>query len=100
MPRVRKRVTNRGVPLSILEQASDIITDEGKSVRAVAKAFDICHTTLFRFHKKKKNLASTASKNKPLAGYWTGRKVFLEDQEKSLNEYLQRATDLYYELMF
>ena len=68
MPRVRKRVTNKEVPLNILERASAIVRDEGKSVRAVAKAFEICHTTLFRFHKKRERLLSGSSSKILLAG--------------------------------
>ena len=79
MPRVRKRVTNRGVPLNILERASDLIRDEGRTVRAVAKDFAICHTTLFRFHKKREKLTAEGSNKLPRAGYWTSRKVFSED---------------------
>ena len=96
MPRVRKRVTNRGVPLNILEQASNIIRDEGRRVTAVAKDFAICHTTLFRFHKKR--FTAEGSNKLPRAGYWTSRKVFSEDQEKNLREYLKRAAGLYYGL--
>ncbi|CAM4575953.1 unnamed protein product [Leuciscus chuanchicus] len=96
MPRVRKRVTNRGVPLNILERASDVIRDEGRTVRAVAKDFAICHTTLFRFNKKREKLTGEGSDTLPRAGYWTSRKVFSEDQERSLREYLKRAADLYY----
>uniref|UniRef100_A0A8C4SPQ0 HTH CENPB-type domain-containing protein n=1 Tax=Erpetoichthys calabaricus TaxID=27687 RepID=A0A8C4SPQ0_ERPCA len=98
MPRVRKRVTNRGVPLEILEQASNVIRNEGRTVRAVAKDFSICHTTLFRFHKKREKLASEGSDKLPRAGYWTIRRVFSEDQERSLKQYLQRAADLDYGL--
>uniref|UniRef100_A0A8C4RK86 HTH CENPB-type domain-containing protein n=1 Tax=Erpetoichthys calabaricus TaxID=27687 RepID=A0A8C4RK86_ERPCA len=98
MPRVRERVTNRRVPLEILEQASNIIRKEGRTVRAVAKDFSICHTTLFRFHKKREKLASEGSDKLPHAGYWTIRRVFSEDQERSQKQYLQRAADLYYGL--
>ncbi|CAM4613171.1 unnamed protein product [Leuciscus chuanchicus] len=98
MPRVRKRVTNRGVPLNILEGASDVIRDEGRTVRAVAKDFAICHTTLFRFNKRRERLTGEGSDKLPRAGYWTSRKVFSEDQERSIREYLKRAADLYYGL--
>lgn len=98
MPRTRKRVTNRGVPLNILEQASDIIKDEGRSMRAVAKDFAICHTTLFRFHKKRETLTGDGSDKLPSAGYWTTKKVFSNDQEKSLTQYLKKAAELYYGL--
>lgn len=85
MPRVRKWVTDGGIPLSVLLQASDVVRDEGKSVRAVAKAFVICHTTLVRYHKQKHQ------ERQPLAGYRTSRKVLSAEQERSLREYLTRA---------
>ena len=52
MPRVRKKVTSRRVHLHILEEASETIRDEGRTVKAVAKDFAICHSPLLRFHKK------------------------------------------------
>lgn len=66
----------------------------------MAKAFGICHTTLFRYIKKK-NLKKmerlgTAPGKAPHAVYWTSRKVFSEVQERSRREYLIRAADLYY----
>ena len=91
-------MTNRGVPLDILERASDVIRDEGRKVRAVAKDFGICHTTLFRFNKKREKLTAEGSDMLPRAGYWTTRKVFSEDQERSLTAYIKRAADLYYGL--
>ena len=60
MPRERKRVSERGVLLSILKKASDVLK-EGTSVRAVAKDYDIRHTTLFRFHKKRMHLENQGS---------------------------------------
>ncbi|QQP38920.1 Uncharacterized protein FKW44_019638, partial [Caligus rogercresseyi] len=78
----------RRVPLHILERASNIVKDEGRAVRAVAKEFAICHTTLYsRGHYKL-----------PGVGYWTSRRVFTEEQEKSVAEYLKRAADLYFGL--
>ena len=98
MPRERKRVTNRGVtgvPLHILERASNSVR-EGRSVRAVAIEFAICHTTLFRFHKKRQGQGHDDTL--PGVGYRSSRRVFTDEQEKSLGLYLKKAADLYFGL--
>ncbi|KAK7171404.1 hypothetical protein R3I93_003875 [Phoxinus phoxinus] len=97
MPRVRKRVSDRGVPLHILERASNLIKDEGRSVRAVAREFAICHTTLYRFHKKRGRLQAEGHKL-PSVGYWSSRRMFTDEQEKTVRQYLQKAADLYFGL--
>ncbi|XP_013859198.1 uncharacterized protein zgc:113274 [Austrofundulus limnaeus] len=98
MPRVRKRVTDRGVPLYVLERASNKIRDESRAVRAVAKEFAICHTTLYRFHKKRTRLQAEGHDNLPRVGYWSSRRVFTDEQEKNVVRYLKKAADLYFGL--
>lgn len=98
MPRVRKRVTDRGVPLHILERASNVIRDEGRAVRAVAREFAICHITLYRFHKKRGRLQAEGHDRLPGFGYWSSRRVFTDEQEKSVGQYLKKAADLYFGL--
>lgn len=56
MPRDRKRITDRGVPLPILSIAAAVVSNEGRTVRSVAKQYSICHTTLYRFIKKREKL--------------------------------------------
>ncbi|KAI9534915.1 hypothetical protein NQZ68_010301 [Dissostichus eleginoides] len=97
MPNIRKRKTDRGVPLPLLQRASNEV-QEGKSVRAVAKSHDICHVTLYRFHKKRLRLESQGSKSPQRVGYWTPKKVFSTEQEMLLRDYLMEAADLYYGL--
>ncbi|KAK1888610.1 Phosphoglucosamine mutase, partial [Dissostichus eleginoides] len=97
MPNIRKRKTDRGVPLPLLQRASNEV-QEGKSVRAVAKSHDICHVTLYRFHKKRLRLESQGSKSPQRVGYWTPKKVFSTEQEILLRDYLMEAADLYYGL--
>ncbi|KAK1889375.1 Transmembrane channel-like protein 4 [Dissostichus eleginoides] len=96
MPNIRKRKTDRGVPLPLLQRASNEV-QEGKSVRAVAKSHDICHVTMYRFHKKRLRLESQGSKSPQRVGYWT-QKVFSTEQEMLLRDYLMEAADLYYGL--
>ncbi len=56
MPRDRKRITDRGVPLPILSLAAAVVSNDGRTVRSVAKEYLICHTTLYRFIKKRERL--------------------------------------------
>ncbi len=44
MPRDRKRITDRGVPLPILSLAAAVVSNDGRTVRSVAKEYSICHT--------------------------------------------------------
>lgn len=95
MPRDRKRTTDRGVPLPILSLAANAVRDDGRTVRSVAKQYSICHTTLYRFIKKRERLGPGEEMK---TGYWTPRRVFSDQQEDSLAEYLKRASDLFYGL--
>ncbi|XP_041845662.1 uncharacterized protein LOC121642781 [Melanotaenia boesemani] len=97
MPNIRKRKTDRGVPLFLLERASDEIK-QGKSVRGVAKSYGIRHVTLCRFQKKRKKLECQGSNSLPRVGYWTPKRVFSTEQEILLKKYLMEAADLYYGL--
>lgn len=95
---MRKRVIDRGVPLHILERASNIIRDEGRTVRAVAREFAICHTILYRFHKKRGRLQAEGHDQLPGVGSWSSRWVFTDEQEKSVGQYLKKAGNLYFGL--
>lgn len=95
MPRDRKRTTERGVPLLILSLAAAVVSNDGRTVRSVAKQYSICHTTLYRFIKKRERLSPGEEMR---TGYWTPRRVFSVQQEDSLAEYLKRAADLFYGL--
>jgi hypothetical protein len=50
MPRVRKRTSNRGTDNEVMKQAAAICIKENKSIRSVAKDFDICYVSLTRYH--------------------------------------------------
>ncbi|XP_063731553.1 uncharacterized protein LOC134859146 [Eleginops maclovinus] len=95
MPRDRKRTTDRGVPLPIMSLAAATVTNERRTVRSVAKQYSICHTTLYRFMKKRERLGPGEEMR---TGYWTPRRVFSAEQEDSLADYLRRAADLFYGL--
>uniref|UniRef100_A0A8C2KBF8 HTH psq-type domain-containing protein n=1 Tax=Cyprinus carpio TaxID=7962 RepID=A0A8C2KBF8_CYPCA len=91
MPRDRKRITYRGVPLPILSLAAAVVSNDGRTVRSVAKEYSIGHTTLYRFIKKRERLSSGEEMR---TGYWTPRRVFSVQQEDSLAEYLKRIREI------
>jgi len=106
MVRSRKRKTTRGetppdVMLSAVKEAL-----EGKlSVRAVGHKYDIDHATLLRYCNKYKSarLQSTSSDEADVpqnfvVGYSKPMKVFMEEEEKLLEDYLKKAAALYYGL--
>ncbi|XP_063752360.1 uncharacterized protein LOC134872924 isoform X1 [Eleginops maclovinus] len=95
MPRNRERKTDRGVPVQVLLLAAEVIRSEGRSARSVAKEFEICHTTLYRFCKK---LERAGPGEEIRTGYWTPRRVFTAEQEAILSNYLKTAADMFYGL--
>ncbi|XP_063750583.1 uncharacterized protein LOC134871693 [Eleginops maclovinus] len=95
MPRNRERKTDRGVPVQVLRLAAEVIRSEGRSARSVAKEFEICHTTLYRFCKK---LERAGPGEEIRTGYWTPRRVFTAEQEAILSNYLKTAADMFYGL--
>ncbi|XDV32097.1 hypothetical protein PO909_002986 [Leuciscus waleckii] len=70
----------------------------GKSIRSVAKLYGICHVTLYRFCKKRRMLEEKGSGELPRVGYHSGKRIFTEEQEKQLTEYLLRVRELAYQL--
>ncbi|KAI9537459.1 hypothetical protein NQZ68_025315 [Dissostichus eleginoides] len=71
---------------------------QGSATSSAAEGHDICHVTLYRFHKKRLRLESQGSKSPQRVGYWTPKKVFSTEQEMLLRDYLMEAADLYYGL--
>ncbi|KAJ7999125.1 hypothetical protein DPEC_G00212160 [Dallia pectoralis] len=95
MPRQWKRKTNRGVTASLLQKASDEVTKTGKSVRSAVKAHGICHVTLSRYCKSLQKLRDKGSSDLPSVGYRSSNRVFSEEQEKVLAEYLTKNQSLF-----
>ncbi|XP_063931141.1 uncharacterized protein LOC135143192 [Zophobas morio] len=88
-----KRKTQRAnVPPDIVAQAVKIIKNEKRSIRSVAKDFDIPPRTLTRYCKQ----ATLGHVLQP--GYKKVRQVFSLEQENNLKKYLQKASDIYYGL--
>ena len=48
--------------------------------------------------KKAVKLREEGNSEKPKVGYWTPKKVFSDDQEKLVVEYLKEAADMFYSL--
>ncbi|XP_041705696.1 uncharacterized protein zgc:113274 [Coregonus clupeaformis] len=94
MPRVRVRTTDRGLfHPETFERASQDVLVGGQSVRSAAKAHGVCHVTLFRYCRRKKDSA-----NARLPAYRAHNRVFSQEQENNLKEYLLRAADIYFGL--
>ncbi|XP_038855133.1 uncharacterized protein LOC120052350 [Salvelinus namaycush] len=94
MPRVRVRTTDRGLfHPETFERASQDVLVGGQSVRSAAKAHGVCHVTLFRYCRRKKDSA-----NARLPAYRAHNRVFSQEQENHLKEYLLRAAEIYFRL--
>lgn len=92
MPRTWRRKTARGVSEDILKTASEQVA-QGDTIRSTAKCFGICHVTLARYVKIRRQLHQEGSDGTPNVGYYTGKKVFTEDQELKVAEFLKAAAD-------
>lgn len=97
MPRQRIRKTDRGVPADVLQRAAAEVK-KGSSVRRVAKAHNICHVTLYRYCKASEKLREEGNSEKPHVGYRSSQKVFSEEHEGLVADYLKEAADMYYGL--
>lgn len=100
MSRTTIRKTNRGVKdISIYEQAyEDIKKETFESVRATARKFQLCHVTLGRYMKKRdEETLREGEKSSVKVGrtIWNS-KVFSEDWEKIMGNYIIRAAEIYY----
>lgn len=91
--RVYKRKTERGkVPLDVMKEASERVINENCKIRAVAKDYQICHVTLYRFVQRIK------SKGTASCGYIGNRQIFSKEQERMLAEYAKKASSIYFGL--
>lgn len=94
MPLIRKRKTNRGqTSKETFQKAVECIAG-GKSVRATAKEYNICHVSLNRYYKK----CNPDLQNSVPFGYVAHNRIFTEEEEVILARYLKQVSDLYYGL--
>lgn len=92
MPRIRKRKNIASKDISIANQAYEKIKN-GKSVRASALEFDLCHVSLGRCIYKKEAVGEELSAFVRM-GYRAHNKVFTDEQEKELSKYIIRSADI------
>lgn len=89
-----KRKTARATQSQdVFELASAKVLENKTSLRNAAKEFNLCHVSLSRYLKKKKN-------GKPLSvGYVKPRLVFQEEEEAKISEYLVNCSNIYFGLL-
>lgn len=88
------RKSNRGTAsLDLYKQAAKVVREENQSIRSVAKSFGLCHVSLTRFIRKQNNNTVVS------VGYIPNRKVFNEEQEVQLSEYLLKCSRIYFGLL-
>ncbi|CAH2017117.1 unnamed protein product [Acanthoscelides obtectus] len=93
MPNEYKRKTNRGMASKeIYELASEEVMLRNKSLRDAATSYDINHTSLYRYIKKKQAYQSNKAIQPPSIGYHRPT-VFTKEEEKSLCEYVLTCSD-------
>lgn len=97
MPRIRLRTTNIGIDIEDMKRAAEICMNESKSVRLVAKQFDMCHVSLNRYIKKFKAQRDSGDPL-PECGYRPHNRIFNNLQETMLTNYLKNCADMYFGL--
>lgn len=87
------RKTARGqASLEEMHRAADLVTKNGQSIRSVAKALGICRVSLNRFIQRRNTDPNTTF------GYRSARRVFNDEEETALNEYLTQSAQIYFGL--
>ena len=102
MVRDYKRKTDRGTtPPDVIERAVKEAVTSGRSLRAVAEEFNMCHVTLSRYIKKnqQKPLSSSPSSSAESRHYgYKNRQIFDNQQEEQLELYIKQSADIYFGL--
>uniref|UniRef100_UPI00358FE895 uncharacterized protein n=2 Tax=Myxine glutinosa TaxID=7769 RepID=UPI00358FE895 len=109
MPQTSTWKTAKGrTPPDVMMRAVDTVINEKRSIRSVAQEYNICHVTLMRYVRKKKNLVglqdeSDDSRAKSVAmnitvGYIPNRQVFTDAQENEVERYILAAANIYFGL--
>ncbi|KAG5891824.1 hypothetical protein JTB14_035846 [Gonioctena quinquepunctata] len=88
------RKTERGkTPVGIIKRAAESVINEGISIRSAAKNYEICRVDLKRFIVLYRADSETAS-----FGYKFSRRVFTDEQENVLSDYLKQSAQIYFGL--
>ena len=99
MPRTRVRTTTRGLTdTSVYQIAAEEVVNNNSSVRAAAKKHNLCHVTLYRFMKKKQKYENDGNTLLPKVGYRSVKRVFTNEEEKIISDYIIKASALFYGL--
>ena len=78
MTRKYVRKSDRGkTPTDVLERVVKLVMEEKQTVRSVAGQFGICHVTLSRYVKKRKEIPEEENLK---VGYAKHKQVFTEEQ--------------------
>ncbi|XP_053611421.1 uncharacterized protein LOC128675910 [Plodia interpunctella] len=94
MPRHRIRNTSRGTTdMEVYRKAAEEHCKEGTKIRALARKYNVCHVTLYRYIKKVK-----AGNTNAVVGYRSVNRVFSSDEEKALQDYLIECSGVYFGL--
>jgi len=102
MPRSHKRITNRGFTSAAeLLAAVKKVVDEGFKIRTVARESGIDRMTLTRYIKKYKGQdthGEVHGEQLGPVGYWGNRRIFTEEEEALLTEYLKKSCLMFFGL--
>lgn len=90
MPRNYERKTKRGlISIETWETAINACNNGLGSIREVAEAYELCHTTLSRKIIQKENGGIRS-------GYKPASRVFTNEEEKILEDYLVKSSQIFY----
>lgn len=91
------RTTTRGYTKEQITNALHEVISDNKSIRETAKKYGLCHVSLSRYVKKIK--CNDNDNNVPPAiGYNSPKKVFSEQHEQQLCQYIKNSADMYFGL--
>uniref|UniRef100_A0A2H1VA32 SFRICE_041261 n=1 Tax=Spodoptera frugiperda TaxID=7108 RepID=A0A2H1VA32_SPOFR len=94
MPRQRIRTTTRGTTeTEVYRKAAEEHSRNGTTIRGLAKKYNVCHVTLYRYIKKYE-----AGNTSAVVGYRCVNRVFNNDEEKCLRDYLIECSGVYFGL--
>lgn len=95
MPRQRIRKTDRGTTdTAVYKKAADEHFKENTKIRALAKKYNVCHVTLYRYIKKLKAGNANAK-----VGYRCVNRVFTPEEENVLQDYILQCSKVYFGLV-
>ena len=96
MPRKHVHKTDSDkTPTDILQRAVKLFIADRQSLRLVAKQFRMCHASLSRYVKERKEIPEEENFK---VGYAKHKQVFTNKQEELIEEYLKSAASIYLDL--